>query len=97
MGASLPWQNYRYQCYETCMYYFNINGSFNDKSQIYLVVFVNDYIHQTNINVILKNNKWIENFNNHGKLEFPQTAIINEFGCDFMVCNVIYFIVSILF
>ena len=83
LGPSVPSEDYL----PTCMYYFNINGNFNDKSQIYLVAFVKDIKNKTNKNIILKNNEWIEHFNNHEKLRFPKLNQFFNFGCDFMVCD----------
>ena len=84
IGTSLPFNHYK--CFHTCMYYFNIAGNMNNKSQIYLVAFVNDENNKTNKNLILKNNQWIEYFNNHTKLLFPKQNHFHGFGSYFMVC-----------
>ena len=76
-----------YECYFTCTFYFNIEGSFNDASNIYLMVFVNDSTNQKNTFLILKNNEWIDQFPNKNKLMFPKhECVFSDFGCDFMVC-----------
>ena len=82
-GQSLP---KTYKCEHTCLFYFNITGSFNDPSNIYLVVFVNDVIKNRNTFLILENNEWKQEFANKDKLIFPKhSCIFNKFGCDFMV------------
>ena len=91
-GPSLPTN---YKCLDTCVFYFNIDGSFNDSSNIYLVVFANDYIDAgkpNNAFLILKNNEWIEEFPNKNQLIFPkQNCKFIQFGCDFMVRNLFIF------
>ena len=77
MGPSLPFK------FCKCMYYFNIAGNTNDKSQIYLVALINSKNEREKKNVILQNNQWIEDFTNHQKLLFPQ---FESFGSHFMVC-----------
>ena len=67
-GSSLP---KNYECQRTRMFYFNINGSFNDTTNIYLFVFVNDLKNRKNTFLILKNNEWIDEFPNKNKLMFP--------------------------
>ena len=70
----------------TCVFYFNIKGSFNDPSNIYLIVFVNDKTENRNTFLILKNNEWIDEFPNKNKLMFPKNdCLFYRFGCDFMV------------
>ena len=82
-GTVLP-NNYKSE--NTCLFYFNIKGSFNDPSNIYLTVFVNDYNNTKNTFLILKNNQWIEEFPNKNKLIFPKNNItFDRFGWDFMV------------
>ena len=58
-GPSLP-NNYEF--INTCVFYFNIEGSFNDPSNIYLVAFVNDNTGKRNTFLILKNNQWFVYF-----------------------------------
>ena len=53
----------------------------NDKSQIYLVAMARE----DTKNLILKNNQWIDCFNNHEKLLFPHKYC--GMGSYFMVCN----------
>ena len=82
-GPSLPTN---YVCRFTCIFYFNIEGSFNDCSNIHLMLFVNDYSKKENTFLIFKNNAWINQFPNKHKLIFPKyDCAFMSFGCDFMV------------
>ena len=91
LGPSLP---KKYECKNTCVFYFNINGSFNDTSNIYLMVFTNNW--RGSIFYILKNNEWVEEFPNKTKLIFlKHDCGFNCFGCDFMVCLVLLICVCV--
>ena len=94
MGPCLPFKDY--VCFHTCMYYFNIAGNMNDKTKIYLVAFVNDWKNKINLNLILKNNQWIAQFDNHTKLSFPKQTLFSNFDSCFMVCR-FYFQKKVLF
>ena len=79
MGPKLPYDTTA----PDCAFYFNIDGSFSDTSNIYLMVFVK------NTFFILKNKKWIDEFPNKNKLKMYAT--LTGFGCDFMVCSFFFF------
>ena len=51
-----------YKCEYTCVFYFNINGSVNDTSNIYLFLFANHTTKNKNTFFILKNNEGIDEF-----------------------------------
>ena len=75
-----------------CLFYFNIKGSF-DVSNIYLVVFTYDWIHNIHNCFILKNNQWIEQFPNKHKLMFPKyDTTLMQLKCAFLV-NVVFLLI----
>ena len=86
-----------YGCMNTGVFYFNIEGSFDDASNIYLVVFANDWENRKNTFLILKNNEWINEFPSKNKLIFPKHyCTFIDFACDFMViCLFIFQCVSV--
>ena len=72
-----------YYCINTCVFYFNIEGS-NDPSHIYLMVFA--HANAANTVLILKNNQWFHKFPNNDRLKFPKrNCLTASFGSDFMV------------
>ena len=89
-GPSLPLESNEVSSKYIC--YFNIAGNMNDTSEIYLVAFI-----ANNNNFILKNNQWMEEFNNHTKLMFPKSKIIYDFGSHFMVCTCVVMSCSLVF